>query len=64
MKIYIEKENKNIEIKFNGNINLILKKLKINPETVIITKNNELISENEKLKDKDSIKILSVVSGG
>ena len=64
MKIYIEKDDKTLELKFEGNTKELLKKLKINIETVIITRNNELISEDEKLKNNDSIKILSVVSGG
>lgn len=64
MKIFLEKENKNINLKFEGTVKELLKQLKINIETVIITKNNELISENEDLKNFDSIKILSVVSGG
>lgn len=64
MKIYIEKEDKTIEIKFVGNSKQLLKKLNINSETVILTKNNELVSENEKLDNNDIVKILSVVSGG
>lgn len=64
MKIFLEKENKNLNLKFEGTVKKLLTKLKINIETVIITRDNELISENEKLNDFDSIKILSVVSGG
>ena len=64
MKIFLEKENKIIEIKYEGTIKNLLKKIKINPETIIVIKHNELMSENEKLKNTDSIKILSVVSGG
>lgn len=64
MKVYIEKTNKKQEIKFEGSAKKLLSKLKINPETIIIIKNNELVSEDEILKDKDEIKILSVISGG
>ena len=39
-------------------------KLKINSVTVIVSRNNELISENEELKDNDEIRILPVISGG
>ena len=64
MKIFIEKDGLNIEEKFSGKASELLKKLKINSETVLIVKNDELISEDEVLKDSDSIKILSVISGG
>jgi sulfur carrier protein ThiS len=64
MKIFIEKEQKNIEIDFEGNIKELLKKLDINIETVIVIKNDELLNETDELDNLDSIKIISVVSGG
>lgn len=64
MNIFIESENKNTKIKFTGTATQLLKTLKINSETVLIAKNNELITEDEKLSDKDEVKILSVISGG
>jgi sulfur carrier protein ThiS len=39
-------------------------KLKINPTTVIASKNNELIIESTKLDSEDKIKIIPVISGG
>lgn len=41
-----------------------LKKSKINPETVLVRRKDEIILETEKLKDKDNLELLSVVSGG
>jgi|WetSurMetagenome_2_1015567.scaffolds.fasta_scaffold956038_1 sulfur carrier protein ThiS len=64
MKIFVEKENRMKQMKFKGTTLILLKKLKINPEEVIVVKNNELVGLDENLVDKDSIKILSVVSGG
>ena len=64
MKIFIEKTNKRIEKKFNGAVAELLNLLKLNSETVLVTKNNTLVSENEALKDSDEVKILSVISGG
>ncbi len=63
MKVLIEKTNKtfNIEAK---TVKELLIKLKINPTTVLVTRNNEIILESEKLNKDDKIKILSVVSGG
>lgn len=68
MKInaYIERTNVNqsLNIKDNANVSDLLKELKINPITVIVTRNNEVITEKEKLKDNDKLEILSVISGG
>jgi sulfur carrier protein ThiS len=64
MNIFIEKEKNNIIIKFNGSVKKLLKSLDINPEVVLVVRNNALLADNDSLSDKDDIKILSVVSGG
>lgn len=61
--VHLERENKTLKIEMLE-LKEILKELKINPTTVIITKNNELITEDAKLSNKDKIKILPVISGG
>ena len=63
VKVFIEREN--IVKKMNAeNIEDMLRKLKINPEVVLIAKNNELVTRKAKLKECDEIKLLSVISGG
>jgi sulfur carrier protein ThiS len=67
MNVYIEKEDKQLVLKTdntNNNIKELLKVLKINPSTVIIVKNDEIVLEEESLEDNDEVKILSVISGG
>lgn len=64
MKIIIDKTNEKKDIEFTGKAIELLKILQINPETVIIAKNNELITVNDSISNKDTIKILSVISGG
>ena len=66
VKVFIDKENKNIklELENSSTVSELLKKLNINPVTVIVARNNELILEDEKLNDYDKIKIPSVISGG
>ena len=61
--IFLDRENRTVKVK-ELKIKEILRELKINPTTVIITKNNELITEDAELSDKDKIKILPVISGG
>jgi sulfur carrier protein ThiS len=68
MKVYIEKDDKSLDVKvgkikgFDGK--KLLEKLKINPSSVILVKNDEVVLEDEVFENKDEIKILSVVSGG
>ena len=64
MKVFIERTNKNIEIPFHGTVKALVEKLELNIETVLITKNNQLLTEEESIKNTDDIKILSVISGG
>ncbi|MBU4502581.1 MAG: MoaD/ThiS family protein [Nanoarchaeota archaeon] len=63
MKVFIEKENKTREIKAKT-VNDLLEKLKINPITVLTVVNDELVTEDKKLNDKDEVKVLAVISGG
>lgn len=66
VSVFIDRENKTtkLELSHNSIVADLLKKLNINPITVIITRSNELILEDDKLNDNDKIKILSVISGG
>ena len=63
---FIDRENKThkIDVEKNSSVKQLLEKLRINPVTVIVSRNNELILEDVNLNDKDEIKILSVISGG
>ena len=63
VNVFIEKENKNTKIEAKT-VKELLQKLNINPETVLVTRNDELILLDEKLNKKDEIKLLSVISGG
>jgi len=66
IKAYIDRENRKVEVELNGSpkVSDLMKELKINPVTVIVSRNNELILEEERLQNNDEIKILSVISGG
>ena len=64
MKVLIERPRKQMEIGYEGSVEGLLKKLEVNPETVIVSRNGELVTEDEKLEKEDDIRIMSVVSGG
>ncbi len=52
------------KLKFSGTVSQLLQKLKLNPATVLVVRNSTLVTESDKLKDADEVKILSVISGG
>ena len=63
VKVFVERENKLIKINART-AKQIMKILNINPETVLIVKNNELILAEDLLKDDDELKLLSIISSG
>ena len=66
VRIFVDRNNldKTVELDDKSTVSDLLNELKINPVTVIVSRNNELILEDEKLNNNDEIKILSVISGG
>jgi sulfur carrier protein ThiS len=66
VSVFIDRESRNakLELANDSIVSDLLKELKINPVTVIVSRGNELILEDETLNDKDEIRILSVISGG
>lgn len=65
MKItaYLErtKETKEIDIK---DFKDIFMKLNLNPEAMLVLRDNQLITEKTKLKENDKVRIMPVISGG
>ncbi len=64
MQIFIERTNENKTIDFKGTAEQLCTLLKINPQTVLILKDGELVTEDEELTNTNEIKLLTVVSGG
>jgi sulfur carrier protein ThiS len=51
-------------IKFNGTAKELLEKLGLNEQIVIIKRNGEIITELDKISDKDTVEIQKVILGG
>jgi sulfur carrier protein ThiS len=64
MEVFIEKIDERRKMRFSGTVSKLLSLLKLSPESVVVVKNSEVVTEDELLSDKDTVKILSVVSGG
>lgn len=66
MEVYIERENETKKISLEQPITMkaLVKQLGISLDSIILIKNSEICLEDEEVTDKDSVKLLSVVSGG
>jgi len=66
INVFFDRENKEktIELDVNSSVKDLLSKMNINPVTVIVSKDNNIIMETEKINDNDKIKLISVISGG
>ena len=65
IKVYFEREQTSKKIEFSGiTVDDLLKQLEVNPETVIVTKNKEVVTEDEPLSNNDKLELLNVISGG
>ena len=56
--------NKEYEVKPGMTLLSALQKINIVPESVIATREGEMILDDEILKDGDEIKLIAVISGG
>ena len=63
VKVFIERFNETKDVEAS-NIKDLFNKLNINPETIIVVRNNEIILNDSKLNKRDEVKLLSVISGG
>ena len=62
--LFPEKNEKKIELQENSTALDMLKKLDLNPDTMLIIRDSEPIPVDEELNDEDILKIVRVVSGG
>lgn len=64
MTVKLILRDKEIEVKPGMTLLDSLKKAEILPESVIATRNGEMILEDEILKDGEVVKLIAVISGG
>ena len=64
MTVKLILRDKEVEVRPGMNLLDSLRKANILPESVIATRNGEMILEDEILKDGDVVKLIAVISGG
>ena len=66
INVFFDRENKEkiIELDINSSVKDLLTKMNVNPVTVIVSRDDNIITEDEKVNDSDKIRLISVISGG
>ncbi len=66
IRVFIDRQNKTAQITLAGNptVSDVLTALSINPVTVIVARNKEIIPADEPVHEQDTLEIISVISGG
>jgi len=64
MPMKVKYQGKVTEVKGNCRVKEVLRELGINPETVLVVREGELLTEDTRLSEDDQIEIISVISGG
>lgn len=64
MKIHLTNPTKELEIQGPMRVKQLLEQLQLTPEAHLVIRGDELVTEDEKLNDGDTVEIRSVISGG
>ncbi len=64
MKILLNHPVREVEVKGPRLVREVLKELNLLPESVLVVRGDDLVTEDELLKDEDRIEIRPVISGG
>ena len=64
MKILLNHPVREVEVKGPRRVREVLKDLNLLPESVLVVRGDDLVTEDEMLKDEDRIEIRPVISGG
>ena len=64
MKVMLNHPVREVEMKGPRRVRELLKELNLLPETVLVVRGDELVTEDDMLRDDDRIEIRPVMSGG
>jgi sulfur carrier protein len=64
MKVHLTNPTKELDIQGPMRVKQLLEELQLTPEAYLVIRGDELVTEDEKLNDGDTVEIRSVISGG
>ena len=63
--VFNERAQSTEQLEFTGTtVQELLAQIEVNPETILVIKNGEVITHDHQLEHQDFIELLSVISGG
>ena len=65
MKVSVTSRDFKKTVTLKGNtVADLFRQLKLNPEDYVVSKNSEIVLQDEKLRNNDKVKLFPVISGG
>ena len=65
MKVILRNpDRKTLEMSGRRNVETLLRELALNPEQVLVIRDNELLTRDIVIRDNDTVEILRAISGG
>lgn len=64
MKVHLTNPTKELDIQGPMRVKQLLEQLQLTPAAYLVIRGDDLVTEDEKLNDGDTIEIRSVISGG
>ena len=64
VKVLLRNPRREVEMPGPVRVSKLLESLGINPESVLVIRNDTLVTHDERLEDPDTVEIRPVISGG
>lgn len=64
MKVLLNHPVREVEVKGPKRVKDLLKELSLLPESVLVVRGDDLVTEDDTLRDEDHVEIRPVISGG
>jgi len=64
MKVIIRRPRREVEMPGSRRVRDLLQELKINPESVLVVRGQELLTPDELVRDEETVEVVPAISGG
>lgn len=64
MKVKLRNPDREVEVAGERKVNDLLGELGINPDTVLVIRERELLTREDRVREQDEIEVRPVISGG
>ncbi len=64
MKVKLRNPDRDVEVRGGRRLSEVLSDLRIDPDTVLVIRERELLTRDDRVGEEDRLEIRSVISGG